>query len=145
MRYTVKKVNASREFEGRFGKNIIYTLTLKNEEGVEDTADLWQKPETQPPDEGTELEGDIEETPFGKRIKKTRSQDPRAGERLEIQKERVLWEKRRQLLITKIALVNSIINYHTLIGDKPSLDQVFEEAEGGLKRIVGRKEDWEKE
>ena len=55
--YTVLNVVGDpREWEGRYGKNLSYTVALKDVDGV---VELSQKPETPAPKAGDELTGEI--------------------------------------------------------------------------------------
>jgi len=71
MKYTIKQIMKTGEFDGKYGKNFKYGMILTDDKGTEvEGVELSQKPETPVPAVGSTIDGNIEDTQYGKRFKK---------------------------------------------------------------------------
>lgn len=66
--FTVKTAEKKNEYADKYGPKVAYTLSIAE---VDDLVELSQKPETAPPSEGQEIDGDLIEGQYGKKLKKT--------------------------------------------------------------------------
>jgi hypothetical protein len=77
--YTVEAVvGEPREWEGKFGKNLSYTLALSGREGV---VELSQRPETPAPKAGDSIEGELvpSQGDFPPKLKRAKPQNGYGG------------------------------------------------------------------
>lgn len=66
--YLIEHAEKKNEYADKYGPKVAYNLKISGENGV---IEMSQKPETAPPTPGQEIDGDIKETEFGKKFKKT--------------------------------------------------------------------------
>src|SRR5688500_4252543 len=67
MSYKIKSLGPVKDVQSKYGALKVYSVQF---EGSDDWVEVNQKPESAAPAVGQELEGNIEDTPYGKRFKK---------------------------------------------------------------------------
>lgn len=65
---------AVRPWDSGYGPMVAYTMTLRNQAGVEAVVEWSRKPDSRPPSVGQSLEGKVENGPKGLKFKTTPSQ-----------------------------------------------------------------------
>jgi hypothetical protein len=70
--YTLTSLQKKKEFDGKYGKSIVYRVGLEGPDGPT-TAEMVLKAATRPPAEGDRLEGTLEETDFGLKFKRAQA------------------------------------------------------------------------
>lgn len=73
MQYKITDVKKLKEYEGKYGKLVSYSIQIDGE-----WVQLSQKPETPAPQIGSEIEGSITDTEYGKKFKKASANFTRA-------------------------------------------------------------------
>lgn len=139
MKYVVNRIENRREIETKYGPQVAYTLLVTDEDGDDHVVDLLQKPESAPP--VGEIHGSVEETAYGKRLRKDPHISARGGGSSGSWRsapEYLDFEKRRQTVITRSAMLNTAVAYHNMIADRPDLDGLMDTADRLFHWVFGR-------
>ena len=137
MKYTVNRIENRRDIETKYGPQVAYTLLVTDEAGDDHVVDLLQKPESAVPK--GEIEGSLEETAYGKRLRKDPHMPTRAAASAwRSSPEYLEFEKRRQTVITRSAMLNTAVAYHTMLADRPDLNGLMATADRLFDWVFGR-------